>query len=114
MGVLAATSVLAFATIATAQGPQVIPGYDLRPSHCARVGHIGRSVYLPWGTIVCGQIGVIGQNECRYIECTYVNLVRPRAQVVDVGVLRVISVPCTWGAHRAIVYLRADALRLHP
>eukprot|EP01046_Picozoa_sp_COSAG06_P095687 COSAG06_NODE_41801_length_387_cov_1.350694_1_plen_76_part_10 len=39
--------------------PQVIPGYDLRPSHCARVGHIGRSVYLPWGTIVCGQIGVI-------------------------------------------------------
>ena len=35
--------------------PQVIPGYDLRPSHCARVGHIGRSVYLPWGTIVRGQ-----------------------------------------------------------
>ena len=27
--------------------PQVIPGYDLRPCHCARVGHIGRSVYLP-------------------------------------------------------------------
>ena len=33
--------------------PQVIPGgYDLRPSHCARVGHnIGRSVYLPWGQV---------------------------------------------------------------
>ena len=80
---------------AIVSGASTAAGYDLRPSHCARVGHIGRSVYLPWGTIVCGQIGVIGQNECRYIECTYVNLVRPRAQVVDVGVLRVISVPCS-------------------
>eukprot|EP01046_Picozoa_sp_COSAG06_P050147 COSAG06_NODE_7875_length_2346_cov_1.788607_1_plen_60_part_10 len=42
-----------FAGIGASQtGPQVIPGYDLRPSHCARVGHMGRSVYLPWGTIV--------------------------------------------------------------
>ena len=42
-------------TLSGLERPQVIPGYDLRPSHCARVGHIGRSVYLPWGTIVRGQ-----------------------------------------------------------
>eukprot|EP01046_Picozoa_sp_COSAG06_P002643 COSAG06_NODE_95_length_24425_cov_882.571035_20_plen_83_part_00 len=46
--------------VAPDHGPQVIPGYDLRPSHCARVGHIGRSVYLPWGTIVRGQICITG------------------------------------------------------
>jgi hypothetical protein len=54
-GARAASRELVAARATCCGGPQVIPGYDLRPCHCAWAGHIGRSVYLPWGTIVRGQ-----------------------------------------------------------
>ena len=48
------------------------PGYDLRPSHSARVGHIGRSVYLPWGTIVRGQnVSYVPTSHARSAICTH-------------------------------------------